>query len=651
MTRRFRRSIHGPGSLAFAAVLAVTCRAFEVDHPNGADTGGSAMGGTSGAPRQGGSRSGPGGNGPGGDGAGEGSGSGGDAGDNGEAGDSGGTGERGGAGAGGESGAGAGGKAGDGSGPNPEAGILGAVRVLVNGMSKCGGSLLNNDWVLTADQCVAAEIDPSMIEVGFGMDAERFQQTRRVLEIQRFPDNDGTDLGRGHDLLLLGVEEPFEIDGRTSGYHRPVWAFSPEAALHPHRCVGWDLRVSEESPTTRLHEETLIPYAFDLTTFNGTHPSGYRTWWLNTSADPEEGVLPMRADVGSACFHTLYGSTFQSTVHSGNPEERREGGENAGLEAYSVALGDLATRKWLDSTLFEYSVETLPSVRGAYLVGDPAVCSLRPDRIELFGLMSDGSMGWFTWDAEAHTWISLTLLRAPEGRSLVGEAPGAYCTNAGGIELFSTSLGDGYVWWRRMNSSGEWNPVWNNVPDYATTAVSVVSGVAVTGVLHDHFFLFARDSGNELRYTEYNGAWTGAWENLGGQAQGTPTALMSQEGRIDVYVRALSNGQIYQRWMHNGGWIDGWFPKALASSDPTVVSFNNSHLDVLSRTPQNTLGHEVFQVIWAAEPVDTEIPMPAGNPAAVATQPGTAHIFVTQPERNGNIWHGFWPRKPRRVTK
>ena len=653
----FGCSPRSPFWIALAAALAVACREYDLDHPNFTATGGSTSGGD-GATGDAGSESGSGGtlgetggtDGSSGvagadggragadDGGGAGASGGGAGADGGGAGDdqggrdTGGTGGSGNSGAtGGSAGGGAGGVSGSGT-TGPEPGTYGAVRVLVDGERKCGGSLLTNDWVLTADQCVLDTVGRGSILIGFGMDSERFQQTRGVIEIQRFPGNTGNEGSRGHDLLLLGVDRPFEIDGRTSGFFRPLWAASPEAALRPHRCVGWDLRVAGDSPTTKLHEEFLTPFTFDLQTTNiGGRPSGSRVWWLNASDDPALGVLPMPADVGSACFLTWFDWDFLATVHSGNPPVRRDGRQEYGREAYSVALGERAVRTWLGSVLFDAVVEEIE------LGGDPGVCSSRSDRIDLFGRLASGDVGWFTWDGS--TWTERTSLPAPSGVTFVGESPGAYCANGGGIELFVTSV-DGDVWWRRMAASEEWNDEWVRVPDVMSP---VDSGIAVTGVLADHFFVFARAASGELRYAEYDGDWKHTWTDLGGVFTGTPAALMTQEGRIDVFARTLATDEIRSRWMHNTNW-QGWSNHlGRVSSDPTVVSWGNQHLDLMTRSLTSTVGHSLCQSFWN-EPIETTFPMPPGKPSAVARRPGTTDVFVTQSD--GRIWHGTWPREP-----
>lgn len=637
--------------LSFSALLASTCReydsgAYDAFNRGGAPTGGGAHGGEAG-------ESGEGNGGASGSLQGGAAGASGDGGQSGESGDGGRSGaatggssgnsstnggSAGTVGKGGESGDDPGGDSGGGSGPTPppQPGTHGAVRLLVGGTPRCGGSLITNDWVLTADQCVRSTDEGSLLEIGFGMDAERFEQTRRVVEIQRFPGNDGTDENRGRDLLLLGVNEPFEIDGQTSGHYRQVWSiWSGHLLAELHRCVGWDLRVSGTSPTSKLREEVFAPFAYDSPVSNGTRPAGDRLWWMNTSDDPEQGALPMQADVGSGCFQNYYEELLQTTVHSGNPSQRRNSQlANNGREAYSVALGERAILEWLDNVLFDAVTEDIE------LAGRAMVCASGRDQIELFGLQTNGTMGWWTW--ESGVWSERTPLSAPTGASLSTQVPGVYCTKLGGIELFATGT-DGSIWWQSMNPAGQWEPDWERV-DNAISRVS--SGVAVTGVLADHFHLFAFAETGELRHAEYDGGWTGKWEDLGGGGIGTPSATMSQEGRMTVYVRGTDD-HIYQLWMNNGAWV-GWFHiQGPVASEPATTKWHYHREDVLTRSLSGTLGHRFYEPAWT-DPNVTDIPMPAGTPVAVTRHRGSIDLFVTQ--EDGKVWHAFFPRKPRPQT-
>jgi hypothetical protein len=425
------------------------------------------------------------------------------------------------------------------------------------------------------------------------------------------------------------VDRPFEIDGETTGYFRAFWPSSGDnLTLHAHRCIGWDLRVSDSSSTSTLHQEIIVPVTKEISTSNGTRPAGERIWWLNASNDPETGVLPMRDDVGSACFYNYFDETLQTTVHSGNPMQRRNGDLNEGREAYSVGLADGLVHDWLDNALFDAMDEEI------VVAGSAEVCASGRDRMELFGLLPDGRMGWWTWSG---AWTSRGSLAAPDGTTLTSYRPGAHCMK-GTIELFATGT-DGTVWWQHMDSTEQWNDSWEHVDD-ATTPVS--AGIEVVGTSVDHFHLFALGNTGELRYAEYDGEWTGRWDNLGASGVGTPAARIGQEGRMDVFIHGTDD-YIYQLWMSDAtwrGWLFNWGP---ITSDPAVTSWHYDRLDLLLRPTRGTLDHLRWEVNWTA--VESSIAIPEGAPVAVARHRGRLDLFVTQTD--GRIWHGFWPRLPR----
>jgi hypothetical protein len=464
------------------------------------------------------------------------------------------------------------------------------------------------------------------------MDATNFQQTRSIVEIQRYPGNDGTEAGRGRDLILLGVERPFEINGHTDRYHRLVWPFSPSVLFGTQRCIGWDLRTDPTSPTTHLHEEHLVGFAVDYQTRNGERPAGNRIWWLNSSADPLDGLLPTLADVGIGCFLDLKFTTFLSAVHAGNPINRRNGSPNDGREAFAVGMADYEVNAWLDSVMFDGYQESFG------FSGSVGVCSSGQGRVELFGLQPDGSMARWTRNGG---WKQQAALVAPKAVNLATDRPGALCTGNGGIELFARGV-DGGIWWQRMSSGGTWTDDWVRVSDAAT---KITSGIEVVGVVPDNFHLFARGEYGELRHAEFANGWTGSWDDLAGILEGTPTARIPQAGRIDVFVRGIG-GTLWQVWKFDGSWQPWHVISERIASDPIVIGGQGpERLDLLFRTEVGTLGHMLYQDEFVG-PIDTGVPVPDGTLAGTASTPGRLELFLA-PVDKGAVWHATWPRAPK----
>jgi hypothetical protein len=349
--------------------------------------------------------------------------------------------------------------------------------------------------------------------------------------------------------------------------------------------------------------------------------------------DPQAGILPMPADAGIGCFVDQHYGTFLTAVHSENPATRRDGEPNDGREAYGIGVGDIAVLSWIEGTLLSARETPVDAIGGS------GACSDGRGRIDIFA--RGAATGIKHWKRIGTTWSEATPPPAPSP-----EAPdplGVLCAPDGGFELFSRD-GDGILWMHGL-ADGRWRSNWQIVLDAVTP---VASGIAVVGDGPDHFYLFARDTGNRLRRAEYSGGWTGDWLDLGGDIRGTPSARSTPEGRIDVFVQ----GRSQDIWQHTflGGIPQGWVKYGDGTaSDPVVLGSAYEELELFFLTEQSQITHATFQEIWAPSWLRTQVPMPAGHWAGVAEVPGNVDLFVT-PTAGGPIWNAHWPRSPRRQS-
>jgi hypothetical protein len=513
-------------------------------------------------------------------------------------------------------------------GPSPGS-QFGAVRLLLDKEPLCGGTLVTNSWILTADQCAPSGTAPERIEIGFGADSTKFEQLRSVVEVARFTGNDGTPGTRGRDLLLLGVDEPFMIDGSDSRHHLAVDALLPRSALRTLRCVGWDLSPDPSSDTSLVHSALLTGVALQYNVEIDARAAGHRLWWSNDAADPNEGILPMPADIGSGCFFSLGQASFLATVHSGNPTRLREGGENDGREAFAQVLADPEVHGWLDRTLFGVEEHALDAV------GDPGVCSLSPGTFELFSTDGDGNLSHFHFGDGFEFRSSLA---PPAGAAFSSYRPGVFCTQSGGIELFAVAS-DGVAWQRSWTpASEEWSPSWERLRD-ATTQIT--SGLAVVGAVDHHFHVFGAGASGELRHAEFDRGWTGNWQDLGGKLDGSPVARSVQENRVDVFARSEGN-RAYQMWMENGVWQRWGDAGGPITGDPVILSWSPDRVDLLVRSESGALRRRVYDTVWG-EWADSQIAVPAGAFSGVARELGHMDLVALGA---GSAWHATWPRLP-----
>jgi hypothetical protein len=523
-----------------------------------------------------------------------------------------------------------------GASPNglPAPGVFGAVRILVNGVPVCGGTLITNSWVLTAKHCVA-ETQPASISVGFGADAKDFQQTRGVLELDAYPDDVGPHPAR--DLALLGVDTPFEIDGSTTRHFIPLvpWASN---FLGGYTCVGWDLAPDPDSPTNRLRTVALTPLTWL------TQDDGGALWWSNTEPfDVEAGILLTPNDAGSGCFYRYGNTTYLASVHTSNPADSLSGGPNHEQQAYSLTLGEEGIQNWIERTLFGVVPPESLDIQG---VG--AVCSSQANAADFFARRTEGAMGWYHRSApvgewQTAAWVEQPPLDAPLGAALGPERPGTLCHSDGSIELVARAT-DGTLWWQHFAPSSGWASAWSRVND---STWPVVSGVALVGLVPDAFDVYGRGESADLLHAHHAAGTDTTWESLGGTFSGAPAACQLNEYWFNVVVRGATD-QLADLFAWGTpptwGWLyDSGGAPVPASAEPAVTCSRDSRLDIFGRNARR-LTRLSYDEIWSPWLLDVGVNLPDGDLTAVTREPGNWDVFASGPGLP--LWHGVWPRRP-----
>ncbi len=530
----------------------------------------------------------------------------------------------------GESGSGAtGGEAGSGgNGDDPEAepGIYGAVRLMIDGVPKCGGTLITNSWLLTANDCIPSseEFFASMV-VGFGMDTRHFEQVRRAREVIRLPAS-VTDV---HDVALLGVDAPFVVNGSTAGHFIPLF-FDGANLRGEQLCVGWDLMPASDSPTNLLHSETLV------TVDVGEPPDEEMIWWMNSNpGDLEHGALMTQNDLGSGCFRHIHSTAYLTSVSLGVPSQRHDGVPNNNEEAYSMSVAQASMNAWLDNALFE---EHEPPPFSA--AGDVALCSRSSARLEVFTLDDAGNMRWFEqvgWPGrpEGDIWDDMGTIAPPSGGTpLAPDRPAVICTTSGNIELFARAVDD-TVWWQRFRD-GAWASDWSLVPVAFAT-----SGLSAAQEGPERFHLMYRGRNTELRHDEYVGSLPVPWSttDLAGLLDSAPILLWHHPEWSDTFVRAGT--RLWDHWHSFGD--EGWWNIADATTDPAGVTFDEDDY-IFTKNSQGNLIWQGFSAKGYPPLVETNLPVPDARPTAVMRARGMFEIFATKTD--GSVWHVSWPRRP-----
>lgn len=243
----------------------------------------------------------------------------------------------------------------------------------------------------------------------------------------------------------------------------------------------------------------------------------------------------------------------------------------AGFSAFARSGGHQPV--WIDTTTTQQSLEAVPP-NPVYASSDIVIAN-RGISFHLYFRTVDGELMKGVWTGAWLGWQSQggTLTSAPVTLVLPGGDVRVFARDEDvGLQMFDTS---GAV----------------QAPQHLGGILA--SGPSVVNPGGNTIAAFARGIDNALWTRFFDGAVWRDWESLGGQISGTPAAVSTGPGRIDVLARARDGGLVHFRRVPGEGWLDIENLGGDPVGDPAAVA---GGMDVVLAAVRN--GDNQIETIW-----------------------------------------------------
>jgi len=263
-----------------------------------------------------------------------------------------------------------------------------------------------------------------------------------------------------------------------------------------------------------------------------------------------------------------------------------------------------------------------------------AAASWGPNRLDLFGVGTDGAMYHKAWDG---IWRP-----SPSGWEHLGgiftSAPAVVASGSERLDVFGlgTDRSLFHASWAPSTGWTAWEPLGG----------TFASPPAVVSQGPNRIDIFGVGADGAMYHKAWDGAWrpsASGWESLGGVFTSPPAAASWASERLDVFGLGTNRGLFHKSWTPDTGWTS-WEPLGgVFTSRPVVVSWGPNRLDIFGIGTDGAMFHKALDDgAWQPSASDWE---PLGGvftspPAAVSWGSGWLDVFGLGSD--GSLFHKSW---------
>jgi hypothetical protein len=266
----------------------------------------------------------------------------------------------------------------------------------------------------------------------------------------------------------------------------------------------------------------------------------------------------------------------------------------------------------------------------------PPVVSWAPDSLYAFAVAADDSIEYRAWDGKS--WSAWGNLGGTVSPAYPTPAPVAW--RAGRLAVFCVG-GDGNLYHKGWDGT-QWSAAWDNLENSGEAPASAPSAVGQQDNSLDVFVMGQRRQ--TIWRRSWSGSWAG-WSSLGeiASASGSaPVACTWGSGRLDVCVVGANKTLMHSGW-DGGAWSGGWQDiGGNPAYDPALISWGPGRLDAFIVGTDGNLWHNVWNGNWLGwQNMGTPGETPSSAPVAVSQAENSIDVFVMG-RRHQTIWRRSW---------